>query len=118
MRHQPGPPSDGLPYHRLLAAAYELGRADGRLARVLRADDVGGRDDGRPGDRCRGRAQREFAVLLWGDRPGAPPAGLEVNAPLWYSAGFHDGLAEPPRCPFTGVGRPPRSARRRSGGRQ
>jgi hypothetical protein len=103
------------PYPRLLAVAYQLGRADGRLARDLQA--CGGAEDGvRPGDRCRGRAPQEFAALLWADRPGTPPAGLEVNAPLWYAAGFHAGLAEPSECPRPALGRPARLARRRSGG--
>jgi hypothetical protein len=85
-----------LSYPRLLAVAYELGHADGHLARDLRAEGGPGQNDARAGDRCRGRAPQEFAALLWADRPGTPPAGLEVNAPLWYAAGFRDGLAAPP----------------------
>jgi hypothetical protein len=111
-----------LPYPRLLGVAYELGRADGCLARDLQACDLRAwgeaQDDGRPGDRCRGRAPQEFAALLWADRPGAPPAGLEVNAPLWYAAGFRAGLVQPPECSRPDVGRPPRVARRQSRGRR
>ena len=35
----------------------------------------------------------EFARLWWADGPGDPPNGLEMNAPLWYAAGFAEGLA-------------------------
>jgi hypothetical protein len=104
-----------LPYPRLLAVAYELGRADGHLARDLRADGDRGRNDARPSDRCRGRAPREFAALLWADRPSPPPAGLEVNAPPWYAAGFRDGLAAPaPELPRQEGSRAPSSPSRLS----
>ncbi len=76
-------------YRQLLEIAQELGRADGRFAAAFEAP---GQVDGNT-VRCLGRSPEEFARLLWG-RPEEPPSGLEVNAPLWYAAGFAEGLAE------------------------
>jgi len=74
-------------YLQLLAEALELGRLDGRFAAAFEtAGSVAG-------DRCLGRDPAAFARLLWEGRPGAPPSGLEVNAPLWYATGFREGLA-------------------------
>jgi hypothetical protein len=75
-------------YRQLLEEARELGRLDGRLAAAFEP----------PGaevtvDRCLGRTPEEFARLLWERAAGAPPSGLEVNAPLWYATGFAEGLA-------------------------
>ena len=81
------PPS--WPYLELLEVACSLGRADGRLA--ARFEPAG--PVGPPSACCRGRDPTEFARLLWADRPGDPPNGLVLNAPLWYAAGFADGLA-------------------------
>jgi hypothetical protein len=39
-----------------------------------------------------GRDPEEFARHLWADRPGPPPSGLELNAPLWYGRGFAEAL--------------------------
>ncbi|TFV81105.1 hypothetical protein E4P40_17160 [Blastococcus sp. CT_GayMR20] len=76
-------------YRQLLGIAHELGRADGRFAAAFEAPGTG---DG-PAARCLGRSPGEFARLLWG-RADEPPAGLAVNAPLWYATGFAEGLAE------------------------
>jgi hypothetical protein len=74
-------------YRQLLTEVLEIGRDDGRLAAAFESSAAG------LSDRCLGRTPAEFARLLWGDRPGLP-AGLEVNAPLWYAAGYAEGLAE------------------------
>ncbi len=76
-------------YRRLLEEAQELGRLDGRFAAGF---EVPGPPADR-GGRCLGRAPADFARLLWEDRPGTPPSGLELNAPSWYAAGFAGGLA-------------------------
>ena len=75
-------------YRQLLEEAHELGRADGRFAAAF--EPAGGVVQGSP--RCLGRTPAEFARLLWEDRPGSPPSGLEQNAPLWYATGFAEGL--------------------------
>lgn len=75
-------------YELLLEEALELGRLDGRLAAAF--EPPGGSDQ-RSG-RCLGRTPSEFARLLWEDRSGNPPAGLECNAPHWYALGFTEGL--------------------------
>jgi hypothetical protein len=75
-------------YRQLLEEAHELGRADGRFAAAF--EPAGGVVEGSP--RCLGRTPAEFARLLWEDRPGSPPSGLEQNAPLWYATGFAEGL--------------------------
>ena len=76
------------PYRDLLEAARLLGYSDGRWA--LRAELVD--PPGMPPPSCGGRSPEEFARLLWGRRPGAPPSGLELNAPLWYADGFAEAL--------------------------
>ena len=77
------------PYLQLLEVAYSLGHADGGLAASVEpAGPVGPQSS-----YCRGREPEEFTRLVWGDRPGAPPSGLRVNAPLWYAYGFAEGLA-------------------------
>ena len=76
------------PYRDLLEAARLLGHSDGCWA--VRADlDA---PPGTPPPACGGRSPEEFARLLWGRRPGAPPSGLELNAPLWYADGFAEAL--------------------------
>jgi hypothetical protein len=75
-------------YVQLLHEAHELGRADGQFAAAF--EPPGGVVAGSP--RCLGRTPAEFARLLWEDRPGSPPSGLEQNAPLWYATGFAEGL--------------------------
>jgi hypothetical protein len=80
--------TDSAPtYRQLLTEARERGRLDGRFAAAFEpvGSDVG--------DRCLGRSPADFARLLWGRRPGEPPSGLELNAPLWYAEGFAAGLA-------------------------
>jgi hypothetical protein len=81
----------GPSYAVLLDTAYALGRADGSLAAAFEPAQAIDVDPAT----CRGRGPVEFARLLWGHRPGRPPAGLEGNAPLWYARGFADGLAVP-----------------------
>ena len=76
-------------YRDLLEEARELGRLDGRFAAAFESPPTGVPD----GVRCLGRTPAEFAVLLWEGQPGAPPTGLELNAPAWYAAGFAEGLA-------------------------
>ena len=96
------------PYLQLLEAARSLGRADGGLAaQVEPAGSVGPQSTC-----CRGREPEEFARLLWADRPGAPPSGLRVNAPLWYAHGFSEGLAVERRHAVTadGTGSLPRTS--------
>jgi hypothetical protein len=75
-------------YRLLLDRAYALGLADGCSAADLEPGSTGSVVP----PSCRGRSAAEFARLLWVDRSGSPPAGLEANAPLWYARGFIDGL--------------------------
>lgn len=75
-------------YGQLLQEALELGRADGLFAAAFETPEA---TSGRP-DRCLGRTPAEFARMLWA-RPGTPPIGLVVNAPLWYATGYREGLA-------------------------
>ena len=79
-------------YRELLEEALELGRADGAFAAAFESPSAATA----PGERCLGRTPDEFARLLWEDQPGEPPVGLELNAPLWYAAGFAEGLPERP----------------------
>ena len=76
-------------YHQLLREALELGRLDGRFASAFESPGATAGSS----DRCLGRAPAAFARLLWDDRSGTPPSGLEANAPLWYAAGYREGLA-------------------------
>jgi len=79
---------DSLPtYGRLLEEALELGRIAGRFAAAFEPPAAA------IGDHCLGLDPEAVARLLWGARSGEPPTGLEVNAPLWYAAGFAEGLA-------------------------
>jgi hypothetical protein len=95
----PGPPSwevtvvpdrSASMYQQLLQEAREIGRADGRFAAAFEGPD----GPAGHGDRCLGRTPSAFAELLWEGRPGTPPSGLVVNAPLWYATGFAEGLRE------------------------
>jgi hypothetical protein len=82
--HRPEPS-----YRALLETAHALGRADGcSAARFEPAGPVGP-----PSPYCQGRDPEQFARHLWADRPGTPPSGLAVNAPLWYATGFAEALA-------------------------
>jgi hypothetical protein len=85
----------GPTYQQLLENALELGRLDGRFAAAFEptASLRPITDVDASGGRCLGRTPSEFAGLLWGDRPGDPPAGLALNAPTWYATGFAEGLA-------------------------
>jgi hypothetical protein len=84
-----GQPPGSWPYLSLLEVAHALGHADGGLAAWVEPSCSVGPQSAT----CRGREPEEFARLVWGDRPGAPPSGLRVNAPLWYAHGFAEGLA-------------------------
>jgi hypothetical protein len=102
----PAPPATGVPtpraeddalaalgaaspvYRDALATAYRLGRTDGRFPAAF---DSGPPDVVR--STCRGRDPVEFAAYVWCGRPGPVPAGLEVNAGLWYLTGLTDGAA-------------------------
>jgi hypothetical protein len=75
-------------YRQLLEQAEELGRADGLLAAAFEPPGGWAAEE----QCCLGRSPADFARLLWADRPGTPPSGLELNAPHWYAAGFADGL--------------------------
>ena len=78
-------------YRQLLTEALEIGRADGRFAAAFESPST---TTAHTATRCLGRTPAEFAGLLWGNCADAPPAGLELNAPLWYATGFAEGLAE------------------------
>ena len=85
------PPALPTPsYPDLLHTAYALGRVDGLLA----ADFEPLESAGPSCACCRGRDPADFAHRLWNVADGAPPAGLEVNAPHWYARGFEEALAE------------------------
>ncbi|SDD48130.1 hypothetical protein SAMN05660690_4320 [Geodermatophilus telluris] len=77
------------PHRRALEAALALGRADGRLAVDLEPD-------GEPapvGPWCHGLDPEGLARLVWGPDGGPAPAGVVLNAPLWYAQGFREALA-------------------------
>ena len=78
-----------LAYGDLLRSAWDLGKADGRFAAAFESPAP----DADRSRLCQGGMPAEFARLLWHDRRGMPPVGLVVNAPLWYAAGFAEGLA-------------------------
>jgi hypothetical protein len=77
-------------YPDLLRTAYAMGHIDGLLA----ADFEPPEGAGPSSEYCRGRDPADFARHLWDVPRIGPPAGLEVNAPLWYARGFEEGLAE------------------------
>ena len=77
-------------YPELLRAAYAMGRVDGLLA----ADFEPLEGAGPSSAYCRGRDPAALARHLWNVPSGDPPAGLVVNAPLWYAHGFEEALAE------------------------
>jgi hypothetical protein len=70
-------------YRQLLEEAQELGRVDGGFAAFESPGTAVA-----SGERCLGRTPAEFALLLWEDRTGDPPVGLELNGPLRYAGGF------------------------------
>jgi hypothetical protein len=76
-------------YRELLDSAYVRGWDDGSFAARFEP----GEDVDPAGPVCQGRTPGDFARLLWGSRPGRPPAGLELNAPLWYASGFAEAVA-------------------------
>ena len=77
-------------YPDLLRTAYAWGRVDGLLAADF--EPLEGTDPS--SGCCRGRAPAAFAHHLWKVADIRPPAGLDVNAPLWYARGFDEALAE------------------------
>ncbi len=103
------------PFLRALGVARELGRTDGRLA-------AGFEPPGEPapiGPWCHGLAPEDLARLVWDGGEGSVPAGLALNAPLWYAQGFRETLAGAgaalPR-PRPGEGVPGGDRRPRHGG--
>jgi hypothetical protein len=86
-------------YGDLLGSAYDRGRDDGSFA----AGFEPGEAIDQAGPICQGRTPADFVRLLWSARPGDPPAGLELNAPLWYASGFADGVAVAGRPVGTGT---------------
>ena len=85
MNRDPSAPS----YPDLLEAARAFGSADGWSAAGSGSAAPPGTDRPWGG----GRDPEDLARLLWGHRPGDPPSGLELNAPLWYDSGFAEALA-------------------------
>ena len=77
------------PFLRALEAAQALGRADGRLAVEL--EPVG--EPAPVGSWCHGLDPEGLARLVWDVAAAPPPAGVVVNAPLWYAQGFREALA-------------------------
>ena len=78
----------GTRYGDLLQAAYSRGWTDGCFAAPLEPTD---RVDS-PEPTSQGLDTTDFARSLWGCQAGEPPAGLDLNAPLWYARGFADAL--------------------------
>ena len=77
------------PYRQALLTALEMGRADGIIAATW---DIEPTEVPLAPGVARGRSPEAFARCLWADKPGRPPAGLELNGPLWYSTGFREAL--------------------------
>lgn len=84
--HQQEPPS---PYRFALETARALGRADGRLEAELGV----GPGPAPVGPWCRGLDPERFAALVWGTAGGDAPAGVVLNASLWYAQGFREAAA-------------------------
>ena len=88
--HQQESPS----YRRALETAHALGRADGCQEADLEADLAADLGPASVGPWCRGLDPERFAALVWGTTTrGAAPAGVVLNAPLWYAQGFGEALA-------------------------
>ena len=87
----PAPP-DVVPARRrygdLLQAAYSRGWTDGCFAAPFEPADRADLAD----PVSRGRSPADFALSLWGHQEGQPPAGLALNAPLWYARGVAEAL--------------------------
>ena len=77
------------PYLRALEAAHALGRADGRLA----VDIEPAGEPAPMGAWCHGLDPEDLGRLVWDAGAGPAPAGVVVNAPLWYGQGFREALA-------------------------
>ncbi len=90
-------------YERLLRDAYELGRGDGAAAAGPELHP-----EVQDGQVSRGLDPDALAARLWDIRPGRPPAGLPLNGPRWYAAGFRAGLSE--RATAAAVPSPRRAA--------
>jgi hypothetical protein len=84
-RQQEGP----TPYLRALETAHALGRADGLLAVDLEPVE----EPAAMGSCCHGLEPEALAASVWGAGAGTPPAGVQLNAPLWYAAGFREAVA-------------------------
>lgn len=79
---------ESSPYRRALETARALGGADGRLA--AQVEPAG--EPAAVGPWCRGLDPEHFAALVWGTAGGAAPAGVVLNAPLWYAEGYREAL--------------------------
>jgi hypothetical protein len=77
------------PYVRALETAYALGRADGLLAVQLETVE----EPAAMSSWCHGLDPDDFAGHVWGAGAGTPPAGVRLNAPLWYAHGFREAVA-------------------------
>ena len=103
------------PYRRALEAARALGRADGRREADLLGDLPADPGPAAVAPWCRGLDPERFAALVWGTTDGPSPAGVVLNAPLWYALGFREALAvarsrqhrDPPVARPSGSCRPP-----------
>ena len=69
--------------------ARALGCADGRTAFAFEPDE----EPAAAGSWCHGLGPEDFARLVWNGGAGTAPAGVRLNAPLWYGLGFREGLA-------------------------
>lgn len=74
---------------RALEAARALGRADGRMAFEFEPDE----EPAAVGSCCHGLGPEEFSRLVWDRGAETAPAGVRINAPLWYALGFREALA-------------------------
>jgi hypothetical protein len=80
------PPSTLL---QALESARALGCADGRTAFEFEPDD----EPVAVGSWCHGLGPEDFARLVWHGGADTAPAGVRLNAPVWYALGFREGLA-------------------------
>jgi hypothetical protein len=72
-----------------LEAASALGRADGRLA--VEVEPAG--EPVLVASSCHGLDPEGLAALVWGAGAGPAPAGIVLNAPLWYLEGLREALS-------------------------
>ncbi|WP_448639254.1 hypothetical protein [Geodermatophilus sp. URMC 63] len=87
------PHEPSFPFLRALEAARALGRADGLLAAGFEPAEEPGEEPAPTGSCCHGLDPDDLARLVWDAGAGAPPAGVRLDAPLWYGEGFREALA-------------------------